>query len=177
MCCHNFWPGQLKGYRVKQVVTENPVINSPDGEPSRHFKFDEIGITNDVAAIGRPSSYVVPMPRPRKTGGKSQQTFDEWRSDRIEENGLINRIRQRVQAWRSGRGDPLNLIIEVAGDRDRAKEAKVSTAKTRWVPAVNTAGQWGRWAIMEVDDPWAVKGEILMMMAADSAHGAALVRY
>ena len=85
---------------MQQVVIENPVINSPFDEPSRHFKFDETGITNDIATIRRPSSYFVPIPRPRKTGGKTQHTFDEWRSDRIEENGVVNRIRQRVQAWR-----------------------------------------------------------------------------
>ena len=88
---------------MKQVVIENPVINSPFEEPSRHFKFDESGITNNIAAFRRPSSYFVPIPRPRKTGGRSQHTFDEWRSDRIEENGVVNRIRQRVQAWRNGR--------------------------------------------------------------------------
>ncbi len=88
---------------MQQVVIENPVINSPYDEPSRHFRFDEIGITNDIDGTRRPSSYFVPIPRPRKTGGKSQQSFDEWRSDRIEENGVVNRIRQRVQSWRNGR--------------------------------------------------------------------------
>ncbi len=88
---------------MPQVVIENPVINSPFEEPSRHFKFDESGITNNIATFRRPSSYFVPIPRPRKTGGRSQHTFDEWRSDRIEENGVVNRIRQRVQAWRNGR--------------------------------------------------------------------------
>ena len=30
---------------MPQVVIEHPVINSPFDEPSRHFKFDETGIT------------------------------------------------------------------------------------------------------------------------------------
>ena len=33
----------------------------------------------------------------------------------------------------------LNLIVEVTGEKDKEKEAKVSTAKTLWVPAVNNA--------------------------------------
>ncbi len=70
-----------------QVVIENPVINSPFEEPSRHFKFDETGITNDMAEVRRPSSYFVPIARPRKTGGKGQHTFDEWRSDRTDSIG------------------------------------------------------------------------------------------
>jgi type III restriction enzyme len=31
------------------------------------------------------------------------------------------------------------------------KEAKVETAKTMWVPAVNNAGTFGRWAFLEID--------------------------
>ena len=88
---------------MAQVVIENPVISSPFDEPSRHFKFDETGITNDIATFRRPSFYFVPIPRPRKTGGKSQHTFDEWRSDRPVENDPVNHVRQRVQAWRNGR--------------------------------------------------------------------------
>ncbi|NLF69335.1 MAG: DEAD/DEAH box helicase family protein [Candidatus Anammoximicrobium sp.] len=60
-----------------------------------------------------------------------------------------------------GRDNPLNLIVEVTGAKDKDKEAKVSTAKTLWVPAVNNAGTWGRWTFVEVRDPWNAKKEIL----------------
>jgi type III restriction enzyme len=53
-----------------------------------------------------------------------------------------------------GEGDLLNLIVEVTGERDKEKEAKVSTAQNLWVPAVNNAGTWGRWAFIEISDPW-----------------------
>jgi type III restriction enzyme len=53
-----------------------------------------------------------------------------------------------------GPENPLNLIVEVTGAKDRDKEAKVATATTLWVPAVNNAGTWGRWAFLEVADPW-----------------------
>ena len=33
--------------------------------------------------------------------------------------------------------DPLNLIIEVTGEKKKEKAAKVMTARTLWVPAVN----------------------------------------
>jgi type III restriction enzyme len=59
-----------------------------------------------------------------------------------------------------GDADPLNLIIEVTGQRDKEKEAKVSTAKTLWVPAVNNAETWGRWAYIEISDPWDAAGTI-----------------
>jgi type III restriction enzyme len=59
-----------------------------------------------------------------------------------------------------GREDLLNLILEVTGARDKDKEAKTSTARTLWVPAVNNAGTWGRWAFLEITDPWEAKNVI-----------------
>jgi hypothetical protein len=32
---------------VSQVVIENPIINSPFDEPTRHFRFTDEGITNE----------------------------------------------------------------------------------------------------------------------------------
>lgn len=43
-----------------------------------------------------------------------------------------------------GPDDPLKLIIEVTGAKNKDKEAKVAAAQTLWVPAVNNAGTWGR---------------------------------
>jgi len=61
-----------------------------------------------------------------------------------------------------GRGpdDPLNLIVEVSGAQRRDKQAKVSTARALWVPAVNSHGGFGRWAFVEVDDPYDAKRQI-----------------
>jgi type III restriction enzyme len=59
-----------------------------------------------------------------------------------------------------GREDLLNLIVEVTGERKPEKAAKVSTAKTLWVPAVNNYGGFGRWAFFEVTDPHNVKNSI-----------------
>ncbi|MEI6796838.1 MAG: DEAD/DEAH box helicase family protein [Methanomassiliicoccales archaeon] len=59
-----------------------------------------------------------------------------------------------------GVDDPLNLIIEVTGQRDTDKEAKVSTARELWVPAVNNCKRFGRWAFFEITDPWNAKFRI-----------------
>jgi type III restriction enzyme len=59
-----------------------------------------------------------------------------------------------------GADDPLQLIVEVTGAGDKKKEAKVSTAQDLWVPAVNNAGQWGRWSYIEITDPWDAANEI-----------------
>ena len=82
------------------VVIENPILNSAYLEPSRHFRFDDDGITEDIIDCRRPSSYFVPIPAARRRGG--QQAFDtEWTRDRVEENDVTNRIRAEIDRWRS----------------------------------------------------------------------------
>lgn len=51
-----------------------------------------------------------------------------------------------------GRSDPLNLVIEVKGQRDEKDAAKAETLRTLWVPAVNNARIYGRWAFLELND-------------------------
>ncbi|MFZ5819763.1 MAG: BPTD_3080 family restriction endonuclease [Chloroflexota bacterium] len=87
---------------MKQVVIENPVINSPFEEPRRHFKFTEDGITDEVVEGRRISQYFVPIPRAKKKSPKQLSFETEWTADRVEENKDINRIRERVEIWRRG---------------------------------------------------------------------------
>jgi len=53
-----------------------------------------------------------------------------------------------------GLGDVLNLILEVTGAKDEKKATKVPTAEDLWIPAVNNHGGFGRWAFLEISDPW-----------------------
>ncbi len=53
-----------------------------------------------------------------------------------------------------GEGDLLNLLVEVTGEKKKDKAAKVATARTLWVPAVNNHGGLGRWAFIKIADPW-----------------------
>ncbi len=86
---------------MQQVVIENPILNSPFQEPTRHFRFTDEGITNEVVDERRVSSYFVPIPAAKKKG--KQLAFEtEWTRDRIEENEFINRVRARVALWRQG---------------------------------------------------------------------------
>src|SRR4030043_1216162 len=88
---------------MQQVVIENPILNSPFKEPSRHFCFSDEGITNEIVEARRVSSYFIPIAKPKKKGKATQLAFDtEWTKDRIEENEFINRIRGRVSVWRKG---------------------------------------------------------------------------
>ena len=53
-----------------------------------------------------------------------------------------------------GPGDLLNVVIEVSGEKRADKAAKVKAAKELWVPAVNNHDVFGRWAFVEIADPW-----------------------
>ncbi len=83
------------------VVIENPILNSAFKEPKRHFRFSDDGITDEIVEARRISSYFIPIPKPKKKG--KQLAFEtEWTEDRIRENETINKIRERVNRWRSG---------------------------------------------------------------------------
>jgi type III restriction enzyme len=55
-----------------------------------------------------------------------------------------------------GRGSDnlLNLIIEVSGQMLELKDRKVQIVEDLWIPAVNNDGRFGRWAFMEITDPY-----------------------
>src|SRR6266511_2460418 len=82
-------------------VIENPVINSPYREPSRHFVFADEGITSEIAEGRRPSSYFIPIPPPKK---RTPQTAlpGTWVGERVRENEFTNNVRQRVTGWWEG---------------------------------------------------------------------------
>src|SRR4051794_27189283 len=83
------------------VIIEDPILNSPFGEPSRHFRFTEEGISNEVIEKRRSSAYFIPVPRPRNRRNREQLILDtEWTADRLKENDFINKVRARVGQWR-----------------------------------------------------------------------------
>jgi len=111
---------------MRQVVIENPIINSPFEEPRRHFRFDEEGITNEIVEARRVSQYFIPIAKPRKKSKDKQQVFDEWTEDRIEENKTVNEIRRLVNIWREGRylddvTRPTARLLEYWRRPDRAR--------------------------------------------------------
>jgi len=82
------------------VVIDNPILNSPFVEPSRHFKFDDDGITSVIDDGRRRSSYFIPIPPPKKKGGQLSLPGD-WVAERMAENDFINKVREHVAAWRA----------------------------------------------------------------------------
>ena len=57
---------------MSQVVIENPIINSPFNEPTRHFRFTDEVITDEIDEGRRISSCFV-IARPKKKKGAEIQ--------------------------------------------------------------------------------------------------------
>ena len=78
---------------MKQVIIENPIINSPFEEPAQHFVFVDNNITKDTKPGRRVSSYFVPIVQPKKKF-QSAPLYDDFDPSTVEENKEINQIRQ-----------------------------------------------------------------------------------
>jgi type III restriction enzyme len=138
---------------VGDLVIANPIINGPYDEPARHFRFDADGITDQVDDGRRPSSYFVPVPRPRK--GRAQLEIPELTADQIEVNQQVNAIRARVDIWRSRRYDGVTpttrRLLEhwADGERDNrilfaqreAAETAIYLAEARPYDAVGSTAE------------------------------------
>jgi len=46
------------------------------------------------------------------------------------------------------------------------KAAKAAAARNLWIPAVNNHGGFGRWAFIEISDPWGAKNTIRSFLGA-----------
>ena len=68
-----------------------------------------------------------------------------------------------------GIDNPLNLILEVTGERKKEKEAKTATARTLWMPAVNNHKALRRWAFLEITDPYDNVSELIRAILARRA--------
>lgn len=87
------------------TVIENPIINSPFEEPRQHHELDDRGNpTGKIITQRRKSTYLTPIPQPKKQSGK-QLSLLNANPETVEENYTINAIRQEVSKWR-GRGYP-----------------------------------------------------------------------
>lgn len=58
-----------------------------------------------------------------------------------------------------GRGpdDPLNLVVEIKGQKDATTQIKAETLRTLWVPGVNSLKEFGRWDFEEFSDVFDVE--------------------
>jgi type III restriction enzyme len=78
---------------------DNPVINSPFAEPTRHFRVVDGQVTGAIEDGRRPSEFFVPVPRPRKASPQLALQFGG--GVRQQPNEIVNEIRFQVAKWRA----------------------------------------------------------------------------
>ena len=87
---------------------KRPILNSPYEYPGRHWELDESNQpTNRIVGTRRPSSYVSPIPKPRKRRGQqlelvSHETAKTWGTEdqQYDLAEFINGVRRAVEQWR-----------------------------------------------------------------------------
>jgi len=85
---------------MTNVLIDNPIINSPFTEPSRHFRFNDDGITDEIIPARRISDHLVPIPKPKNRGAVAGLFDDQQSTESLKPNEFINRLRNEVRAWR-----------------------------------------------------------------------------
>ncbi len=58
-----------------------------------------------------------------------------------------------------GEDEPLHVVVEVKGRRGEDAKAKARTMETHWVPGINAQSCHGRWAFLELLDPFEMQGD------------------
>jgi len=66
-----------------------------------------------------------------------------------------------------GHDDPLHLIVEIKGYRREDAKEKKSTMDTYWIPGVNNAGSYGRWAFAELTDVYLMESDLEAKLRTD----------
>lgn len=83
------------------ATLDNPIINSPFAVPMQHWALDERGMPTGEAVAGRrASSYIVPIPKTKRTAAQAEFEYDIEGGANVKTNDLVNRIRDRVSEWR-----------------------------------------------------------------------------
>ncbi len=63
-----------------------------------------------------------------------------------------------------GRGDLLNLIVEIKGYRGENAKEKANTIRAYWVPGVNNLGKFGRWAFAEFTAVYEIEAKFVKLI-------------
>ena len=140
-------------------VIENPILNSPYEAPTRYWKFDDDGITDQVQEGRRPSAYFMPIPAAkRRQAAQAQLEFVEWTKDRIEETRFVNEVRLAVDRWRlegwPGATATTRLLLEHWNDPERERRlffCQIEAVETAmWLAEIAGKAGTGRYFLNEL---------------------------
>ena len=141
------------------TLIENPILNSAYEAPTRHWKFDDNGITDQVQDGRRPSAYFMPIPAAkRRQAVQAQLEFIEWTKDRIEETRFVNEVRTAVDRWRMerwpGATATTRLLLEHWNDPDRERRlffCQIEAVETAiWLAEIAGRAGQGRYFLNEL---------------------------
>ncbi|MFA4845739.1 MAG: DEAD/DEAH box helicase family protein [Patescibacteria group bacterium] len=81
----------------------NPILNSPYREPTRHFASDDRGLTDVILEHRRPSSFYIPVPRAKTKEQQMKLNLADgaYGSELQKENEYINKLREKIRQWRA----------------------------------------------------------------------------
>lgn len=133
-------------------TTKNVYLTAKDKSPISHVVADTSSWEQKMASVLEDMPEVFTYAKNQNLGfiipyvleGEERQYFPDF----------------LVKVHIPGSPELLNLIVEVSGEKRKDKAAKVETAKTLWVPAVNNHGGFGPWGFIEITDPWDAKNLI-----------------
>lgn len=92
---------------MTDALIDNPILNSPFKEPSRHWKFTEDGISDQVVDDRRISSYFMPIAKSRKErpdAVRDRMDSGPHRAERLHQSGT--RTRRSLAARQLAGRDP-----------------------------------------------------------------------
>jgi len=107
---------------VTNAFFERPILNSPYEYPGRHWELDDEGQpTQKIIEARRPTSFITPIPKPKKRKGQTKQeelVLDEGKGLSTEKQQyhatIINDVRRHVDRWRELPETAWNVTPETA---------------------------------------------------------------
>jgi type III restriction enzyme len=115
---------------------DNPIINSPFAEPTRHFNVVDGQVSGEINEGRRPSEFFVPVAKPKKSSPQLALQFGG--GVRQQPNEIVNEIRFAVGKWRA-QGYPHTTALTrelLAHWRDEDRERRLFFCQ---IEAVETA--------------------------------------
>ena len=82
---------------MADALIDNPILEGPYDPPTRHWRFDDTGITDEFVEGRRSSGHFVPAPQPRQQSAQLALETS-WTLDRLKPNDLVNQLRTWLEA-------------------------------------------------------------------------------
>src|SRR5205823_11356937 len=101
----------------RMALIENPILNSPFREPTRHFKFDDEGITNEILNGRLPIPLRSHRPRKEKREAapvRNRMDAGSYRAEpaRGSDQGACQRVADRRIRRRHGRDFTAPFVLD-----------------------------------------------------------------